>query len=107
MWDFERDSVGKGGVLFFLALNVLCLLWCMHRLLPLRGSAWASRPTGCGTDSPGNGDENGKFCTGRRGRRPLRNQYVVQQKGGSNEPPFFVRRFGEIAGRRGLYSPVR
>ena len=40
MWDFERDSVGKGGVLFFLALNVLCLLWCVHRLLLLRGAAF-------------------------------------------------------------------
>lgn len=40
MWDFERDSVGKGGVLFFLALNVLCLLWCVHWLLLLRGAAF-------------------------------------------------------------------
>ena len=40
MWDFERNSVGKGNMLLFLAVNILCLLYCAHWLTELRGKAF-------------------------------------------------------------------
>lgn len=40
MRSFERNSTGKGLMVFFLAVNTLCLLYCVHLLMEFRGTVF-------------------------------------------------------------------